>query len=298
MPQNPAESEVYFVGVDGGGTKCRAALVNASHELQGVGDSGPANPYQDFDRAIHSISEAIELAISSAGLNPNIKHELVVGLGLAGVNVPSIQAKVEQHAFPYASTFVTTDLEAANVAAHGSTEGAVVVIGTGTCGFAHVNGKSLSIGGHGFPMGDKGSGAWLGLSAIQAVLLADDGLGDKTLLKELLGEQLKTSGFGLVEKMQTAKQSEFASLAPLVFKAVDQKDLVAASIVIEGANYLSSLTQRLLDMQPPRISAIGGLAPRMLSWMDRKITARFEAPKLSPELGAAIFAHRRHSSPS
>lgn len=52
----------------------------------------------------------------------------------------------------------------------------VVELGTGSVGGALLtNGRKLSVGGWGFPSGDEGSGAWLGLRAAQLAQQALDG---------------------------------------------------------------------------------------------------------------------------
>lgn len=53
--------------------------------------------------------------------------------------------------------------------AHTRDEGAVMIAGTGSCGYSFVNGKATILGAHGFPFGDKCSGAWIGLEAVKAV---------------------------------------------------------------------------------------------------------------------------------
>lgn len=75
----------YFVGVDGGGTKCKARLENEQGELLGEGLSGPCNPAQSAEIAFSSIIEATTLALEAAAI-PTIKiSDLNVCLGLAGL---------------------------------------------------------------------------------------------------------------------------------------------------------------------------------------------------------------------
>ena len=57
-----------FLGIDGGGTKCKAILVNNDNEILGTGISGPGNPLHGFEQATRSIQTSAELAIKDAGL--------------------------------------------------------------------------------------------------------------------------------------------------------------------------------------------------------------------------------------
>src|SRR5690606_38225213 len=53
--------------------------------------------------------------------------------------------------------------------------GAVVIVGTGSVGYRiEAAGRSRLVGGWGFPVGDEGSGAWIGrLAVAQAVQVID-----------------------------------------------------------------------------------------------------------------------------
>src|SRR5437764_1049925 len=63
----------------------------------------------------------------------------------------------------------------ANLGAHAGGDGGIVIVGTGSIGFARVGEEVYTIGGYGFPVSDEGSGADLGLSAIRRSLWARDG---------------------------------------------------------------------------------------------------------------------------
>ncbi|MFT7559799.1 MAG: glucosamine kinase [Flavobacteriales bacterium] len=294
MTVNPPSHKPLYLGVDGGGTKCRAIIVDQNHTVLGTGLGGPANPYHGLERCFESIINAADSALSDAGMEPGQKSQLVAGLGLAGVHLPSLFHIVNQWEHPFKAKYLTTDLHIACIGAHNSTDGAVMIAGTGSCGFSSIEGQSLTIGGHGFLCGDKGSGAWLGIKAVQAVLLSSDELGPDTLLNGLLTDQLQAQGLMIVDRLAGAKSSDYAKLAPLVFQALDKGDGVAKAIVQEGADYLSNIAKKLWATHPPRMSFIGGVAPRMLESMDSDIVGRMSPPVSQPEYGAVLFARSKH----
>ncbi|WP_407048700.1 BadF/BadG/BcrA/BcrD ATPase family protein [Methyloraptor flagellatus] len=74
-----------FLGVDGGGTRCRARLRDRAGRRLGEAEGGLANIYQDFDRALDSIATTAAAAIAAAGLPPEAIGRCRAGLGLAGV---------------------------------------------------------------------------------------------------------------------------------------------------------------------------------------------------------------------
>ncbi|MDO3383605.1 N-acetylglucosamine kinase [Gilvimarinus algae] len=293
MGKKPASGDTLYLGIDGGGTKCRAVLVNESNQVLGVGNGGPSNPYHGVTRALESIVNATDHALRNAGLSAADKSRVVAGLGLAGVNLPSLFQIVNQWDHPFKAQYLTTDLHIACIAAHEQDNGAVIVSGTGSCGFAHVNGKSLTLGAHGFPCGDVGSGAWMGLECVKAVLLDSDELGPKTGLTELVAEQLQARGIMIVERLNGAKSSDYAKLAPLVFAAAEEGDEVALSIVHTGADYLTQVARKLWELQPPRMAMLGGVSSRIVDWMDKDIATRMSDPLNQPEFGAVHFARSR-----
>ncbi|MEP1383630.1 MAG: BadF/BadG/BcrA/BcrD ATPase family protein [Paraglaciecola sp.] len=292
-----SKAERYWVGVDGGGTKCKVVIMNDRLEVLANYISGPANPYQDLSLAINSISLGIEEAAKLAGLH-NRQDKFIVGMGLAGVNVPRVFQLVDNWQNPYKSCHLTTDLHIACLGAHESDEGAVIVAGTGSCGYATSKNDSLLIGAHGFPAGDKGSGAWLGLKAIESVLLADNGLYPPTMLTELLFEQLQvTSCIEIVDCIQKANQNYYAQFAIQVFCAANKGDVAALQIVDDGAKYLSDVGFKLLDFGAKRLAMIGGVSQAMKKWMNQELIMEESEPLNSPEFGAVLFA-RNHEMTS
>ena len=283
-------SQALFLGIDGGGSKCRALIVNAKGERLGEGCGGPANPYQDFQQSVDSVSVATQLALRDAGLDPSASPRLHACLGLAGVNIPAVHQAFMQWQHPYGRLLVATDLRVACIGAHGGGDGAVIIAGTGSVGYAHVGTHEVFYGAHGFPAGDKGSGAWLGLQAMQHVLLALDGFAEPTALTDALLAQLKArDGIGLVEAIGHGA-SQFAQLAPLVIQAANQRDPVATAIVTSGADYISQLAHKLLAIKPPRLSLIGGLAPLLTPWLDPFVQAQLSPALEQPEMGAVRLA--------
>jgi glucosamine kinase len=293
MAKMPLGEQTLFIGIDGGGTKCRASIMTADLQVLGTGVGGPANPFHGVQQAKDSIRTAAELALIDAGLPPSAMGELIAGAGLAGVNVPSLYEVMSAWEHPFKEMHLTTDLHIACLGAHNRDEGAVMICGTGSCGYSFVGDQSLFLGGHGFPIGDQGSGAWMGLEAIKAILLASDDLGPKTSLSETIGEFLQASGVMIVDRLFGAKQGDYAKFAIFVVDAADAGDAVATKIVKEGAAYMSGVARKLWATNPGRMSIIGGLAPRLISWMDKDMADNLSPALYQPEFGAVYFAKQR-----
>ncbi|WP_440053297.1 N-acetylglucosamine kinase [Pseudoalteromonas sp. T1lg65] len=291
MMAKQVEQDQLYIGVDGGGTKCRATIYSVKHGVLGTGLGGPANPLHGLERTLESIMVSTQTALQDAGLRVEQVHELNAGLGLAGVNLPALYDKIMQWEHPFKQMFLTTDLHTACIGAHEGKDGAVIITGTGSCGFALVNGESVNYGGHGFAQGDMGSGAWMGLEAVKAVLLDLDKLGASTSLsKAFLHHFNANDAMGIAEQMAGQPSSGYAKLARYVIEHAKQNDPIALSIVTSGADYISRLARRLLELNPPRLSMIGGLSEPLLNWLDRDIAEQVSLPKQPPEMGAIYFA--------
>lgn len=287
------DSELFFLGIDGGGSKCKARLVSSDNTVLGTGVSGPANPFHGMEQTLASIVDAAALAVRDAGLDKSVLQRTVVGMGLAGVNLPGLYRAMMEWQHPFHQMFLATDLHIACLGAHGGGYGAVIIAGTGSCGYIHQKDKSTMFGGHGFPIGDKGSGAWMGLEAVQAVLLALDNLGPATALTQAISEVLDAEGLAIIEKLTRAPSALYGRLAPAVLQQANAGDEVAQAIVQEGADYLSALGEKLLAFNPPRLSILGGLGPLLTPWLKPSVANAIVEPLDQPEAGAILFAREQ-----
>ncbi len=293
MPSS-SDNNTFFLGIDGGGSKCKAILVDADNNILGTGISGPANPLHGFDQAVNSITESAQLALNDAGLVGVELKDLIAGVGLAGVNLPVLFEQMANWQHPFKQMFLTTDLLIACLAAHNGGDGAVMITGTGSCGFSYVKGHPYTLGGHGFPHGDKGSGAWFGFQAANHVLMSLDGLKEPSSINDKLLALLNVNdGLALVETIAGKPAAFYAKMANLVFDAAEEGDAVAKSIVEEGAEYISGVARQLAKQNPPRISLIGGLTPRIKPWLAQDVKEKLQEPLCPPEMGSVIYAQQQ-----
>src|SRR3954471_5796218 len=132
--------ERLYLGVDGGGTGCRARVEDAVGRVLGTGFAGPASTRQGIERSWAAIRTACEIAVSEAGLSEQAVARLVVGIGVAGFNRKGAREAFLGLPHPFASIAFATDGLAACLGAHGGHDGGVVIDGTGTSGVARVAG--------------------------------------------------------------------------------------------------------------------------------------------------------------
>ena len=294
MFTSKTNSKTLFLGIDGGGSKCKAIIMNEHNNILGTGLSGPANPTHGFEQTTHAIIESAMFALKAANLADVSLSDLIAGVGLAGVNLPIYFQQMQAWQHPFKQLFLVHDLSIACLGAHHTRQGAVIITGTGSCGFACIDDQEILIGGYGFPQGDQGSGAWFGLQVTQQVLLSLDGMKAPSLMNDRLLKQLAChDATALAEKIAGQNATFYASLAPLLFNAAAQGDKTALVIVKEGANYINALAQTLLSKKSVRLSLLGGIASSLLPYLDVTVKVQLSEPLSAPEVGAILFA--RHA---
>ncbi|NRA61908.1 MAG: ATPase [Psychrobium sp.] len=297
MVANSVDTNRLYLGVDGGGSKCKAIVVDTTGVVLGTGIGGPANPFHGVEQAMTSIVDSAYLALSDANLPAKLISELVVGMGLAGVNLPSMYEAMLQWQHPFRKLFLTTDLHIACLGAHEGNDGAIMITGTGSCGYSRIDGETTIIGAHGFPHGDIGSGAWLGLQAVTKVLTSLDGLEQDSAMNQTMLKYLNCENdLQLVEMVAKKPASFFAKLAFIVFDAAEQQDPLALSIVEVGASYISNVARSLQLAPPIRMSLIGGLTPKVMAWLAADVKGWLQPPVSPPEMGAVIYAKQQIES--
>jgi glucosamine kinase len=281
----------YFVGIDGGATHCRASLYDAQHNLLGQGKAGPANPVNGLSQTQQSIIQATEFALLDAGLNTVVLSQLVVGAGLAGLHLPSMQQAMAKWRHPFARLSLTTDLHAAVLGAHGGEDGAVIILGTGFSALGIHQQQHFPIGGYGFPIYATCSGSWFGLELIKAILMDADGVGPATSMTQAVLQRWDI--ISLAEKMNNAPAQDFARFAPLVFEHAAKGDPVSCDLLAQGAQFINRVMAKLVSVGIQHIAFVGGVAPHIQSLLDKELRKHVTEAKASPELGAMLLAQQR-----
>jgi glucosamine kinase len=282
---------MLFLGVDGGGTKCRARIRDAAGRLLGEAASGPANIHQDFPGTVRSIMAAAEAAARAAGLSRDSLATLHAGLGLAGVETLTSLTPL-QDALPFATLTALNDAPAACLGAHAGADGGIVLAGTGSAGCAIVGGVATVIGGWGFELGDGGSGAIMGRAALRAAVSSIDGLGPVTPATEQILARLGRSRPAIAAWVKTATTADYAQFAPLLFELSGNGDDLAQSIVAEAVGEVAGIARRLLALGAERLCLLGGLAEAMQSRLPDALALHFAAP-ITDAMDGAIMAARR-----
>lgn len=280
-----------YLGIDGGGTKCKARLEDAQGNLLAEAIAGPANAARNLTGSVKAVLEASEKAIAKANIKGLTLNQIHAGIGLAGINIPQVKQAFLKQSLPFASWHITTDLHIACLGAHLGQDGAIVIVGTGSSGVAIHNDQQFEMGGHGFVVGDKGSGAWLGKMAISHCLETLDGITPNNLLsKQVINLLDCDSAYDLVNLTLEAKPVLFASVAPLIFQLAANQQEDALLLVNQAATYINKICHRLLSGNLHRLSLIGGITQPLTPYLDSQLQTIIRPAQATPEQGAILYS--------
>ncbi|GAA3091791.1 BadF/BadG/BcrA/BcrD ATPase family protein [Pseudonocardia yunnanensis] len=250
-----------FLGMDVGGSRSRAAVVDGSGRLCGTAEGPGGNPVSHPpDQAFRALAGAIRAVLHD--VPAAAVRSAVVGMaGVGPMQLPAMSADLADLAdavgLPCRPT-VVGDVIVAFAAGTAEPDGTVLIAGTGATA-ARITGRERTAGtdGHGWLVGDTGSAFWLGQRAVRAALAALDGRGAATSLLGGVAEALLGTGAGdpvpetvlnadaradtaerIVHAVHAGPPIALARLAPLVSIAARAGDAVAGGIVAEAASLL------------------------------------------------------------
>ncbi|MCA9111078.1 MAG: N-acetylmuramic acid 6-phosphate etherase, partial [Planctomycetaceae bacterium] len=237
-----------ILGVDGGGSKTLAWLIDTSSESHAaVGESGPSNP---LTVGWHTATANIDLAINRAFKDAGTPRRQVAAacLAIAGTGRDTERQRLGQWAKQRRIAermLVTHDAHPVLTAGTSAGVGIALISGTGSIAFGtNQEGKKTRAGGWGQVFGDDGSGYAIARSALHAIGRAYDGTGPTTQLTDDVLRALNCST--VIDLREAVSQDatdakRLAQLAPLVISAAEQGDQVADDLVEEAASGLSEL---------------------------------------------------------
>ncbi len=240
-----------IIGVDGGGTSTRCVVVRENGEVAGRGRAGGANARSAADPSANLLA-ALRIALD--GLDGS--HVIGGVFGLAGTGPAEQVAERAWHeARLPGHPLVVPDMLVAFTSATPEPDGTVLVAGTGAVAARIRDWRIVRrADGHGWLLGDEGSGVWMGRRAVMAVLATLDGRSGPTTLvgriasavlgkppaDDLDSDDLEQAIVSAVYGRVAASGAAWlATLAPGVDAAASEGDPVARDIVDEAARLLA-----------------------------------------------------------
>ncbi|MGI9500706.1 MAG: BadF/BadG/BcrA/BcrD ATPase family protein [Geminicoccaceae bacterium] len=279
-----------LLGIDGGGTSCRARLCAHDGAVLGEGHAGPANVRLGSDKAFAAVLAATMGALNAAGMDGAALDRLYAGLGLAGVNLSASFREALAFPLPFARTMLATDTEIARLGAHGGGDGGVVIIGTGSCAEGRIKDQMLRLGGWGFALGDQGSGAAIGRAALCHSLLVHDCLAPPSMLGRAVLAEFDDDPEAMVFWSEGAGPGDYARFAPLVPTHAQSGDAAATKIIRVAAAAIDGLIFGLAAAHINPVALLGGMAGALRPWLSAEALASLVEPQGTALDGAVLLA--------
>jgi N-acetylglucosamine kinase-like BadF-type ATPase len=242
--------EAAVLAVDGGGTRCRAALCRTDGQILRYVQGGSCN--------YHSIgaeqATAVLTAVLAALTNNQALQIRCAVLGLAGLDTKKDRAAL--------SAIVHNALAAAQIAADavyldndalvilkglvGGNNGVMLAVGTGSiaCGITE-DGREVRVGGWGYRIGDEGSGYAIGKAALVHILRAYDGREEPSgIATAVLRELALANEEELLNWVYSAQFSvqQLAALTPVILRLAAEGDYQALAISERACHELGAMT--------------------------------------------------------
>jgi N-acetylglucosamine kinase-like BadF-type ATPase len=222
------------LGIDGGGTRTRASIVNGADVL-GFAENGSIKRLRvGAQAAEENLRELLGEVFTQAGVNA----VRAASAGVASSTMPGVQEWITAvfHDFNVErSEIVGDEVIALDAAFHGG-PGILQIAGTGTnCIGRAPDGGRETAGGWSSRLGDEGSGYWIGLHAVRRALRAYD-RGEPTRILDVVGCAWGTATLDeLVNIGDSTPGPDFAALAPEVDRLAEEGDAVALGVLQQAA---------------------------------------------------------------
>ncbi|MDX1582943.1 MAG: BadF/BadG/BcrA/BcrD ATPase family protein [Thermoanaerobaculia bacterium] len=298
-----------FIGLDGGGSRTRAIVVDEKLDLLGRAESDASNYLRvGVEAATSSLRSAIVGALREAGREESDVEWAYCGI--AGSDHPvnqQILTDVMKEILPSGDFTIDSD---ARIALEGSIPegpGVVVISGTGSVAFGRdESGMVARAGGWGPTLGDEGSGYAIARAGMTAIVRSSDGRGPQTIIGEILCRDhglCSPADLRMFIYSDESDASRIAKLNQVVIDAARQDDHVALWILEDAGSELalSALAvARKLDLLDGafRVSYVGGVfraGALLLDPFSRELAisapeCTIHPPDAEPVIGAARLA--------
>lgn len=189
---------MYYLGVDGGGSKTAFLITDEAGRIVTEGLAGGcAYPQVGIEGAAKVIGDKLEALLKDSRISRAEIGAAALGLPCYGEN-PKQDHRLEKavrRAVGVEETAFYNDVELGWAGSLGMSPGVHVVAGTGAIAYGRDSaGKSARSNGWHEDFSDEGSGYWLGLQALSAFAKQADGREERTELFEAMKQALGLSG--------------------------------------------------------------------------------------------------------
>lgn len=301
---------MYYIGIDGGGTKTSFTLINEQGIKIGQYKTGTTHYAQiGFDGLKNVITEGVEEILKIS----NLSRDSIKGvfLGLPGYGeVKSVKLKIEEvveSIFSDIKYEIGNDVEVGLAGSLAGKDGINIVSGTGSIALGKDStGTFARCGGWGDYVGDEGSAHWIGKRTLEVFSKEADNRLEKGDLYYNIREKLRIEDdFDIIDYVLNKIQKDrgkIAEFSSICYESALQGDKNAIKIFEEAAYELSLLVKMIVNKlnfdEEILVSYSGGvfnsgdmiLKPLKNELLDFNV--RLIEPILGPDEGACLLAYK------
>ena len=257
----------YYIGIDGGGTKTEAVLIDHTGKVLARRIAGASNP-NDITPSVSC--DVLESLVRGLLVDADISLcENAVSLfgGIAGAlnHRDTLVSDMKSRLPELAAIDVGSDVVNLLSGVLPTGDGACIICGTGSACFLRRGKELIRIGGWGYLLDSAGSGYDIGRQALEAVLRAHDRRDPATMLTDLLTAHLGGEVHTKLSEIYEKGKPYIASCAPAVFEAAAKRDATAQAILMRNASALAEYIEAAWlwlcdgrEVAPPSIPVVMG----------------------------------------
>lgn len=287
---DPGPGLGLVLGLDGGGTKTVAVLVDSSGTVVARRDEGGLDPTAGtgWEERLHHLAVCLGTVEAAALGLPY--HDEIPG-------VSARQDALARELFGPRSIAVN-DVAVAFEGAFAGDDGVLVLAGTGSMAWARGPGGTYRVGGWGDVFGDEGSAHWIGREALGVVSRHLDGRRPALAFAEALLAGMGVAPGGLIAWAYEGpgQRAAVAGVAALVSTLAEAGDPKARALMARAGGHLADLgltAARLSGGAAPWSVAGGAMAdPTLRGALERAMGSAPACPRLPPVGGAVLLAAR------
>jgi len=302
----------FFLGVDGGGTKTRFALLDGRVLVAEATLGTSYHPDVGIDGVRAVLAAGIREVLDQAGIDaPQIAFAFF-GLPAYGEDsaiTPALDA-LPRAILGRARCAVDNDMVCGWAGSLGAEDGINIVAGTGSIGYGQRHGVGARAGGWGEHFSDEGSAYWIAMQGLNAYSRMSDGRLPRgplhALVNETLGLRNDLDLCAHVYGANARSRGELAQLSQLVSRAATQGDAAAQEIFRRAGHELAQIAAALrralgfAEGEAVKLSYSGGafaagellLAPFRAALNAAVPGFDLCEPLHAPHVGAALYAAR------
>lgn len=300
-----------FLGVDGGGTKTRFALIDGQGRMLAQAQLGTTyHPQVGLDGVRDILARGVEQILREACVSTSDIRHAFFGLPAYGEDsriAPLLHA-IPNSILGHARYTCDNDMVCGWAGSLACADGINIVAGTGSIGYGQRQDASARVGGWGEAFSDEGSAHWIAVQGLNAYSRMSDGRLPRGPMHALFNQELQLERdldiCAHVYGEQACARGDLAQLSPLVAKAAQLGDTAAMDIFRQAGQELARIADALrqaLRFAPDEIVPLswsGGafsagpllLEPFTEALRDACPAFDVNPPLHDPHYGAALYA--------